>query len=204
MKTQLSELYLPQTLDELSALDAGNQTISHWSGAVNFIFVEDSVLLIKRSETMQSHKGQIAFVGGHKLKTEINPVDTALREFEEETGIKSDMLTTYGLSHPVKTLRSRFIIPVVSHIDMNKDELLKKIVSNGEWVEALTYPVCEILDENKWVRGKSSSYSIYFHPILQNTYLSKSEEVDTTYLLWGATARMIWKFFKNYPLNAKS
>lgn len=204
MKSQLSELYLPQTLKELSALETGNQTISQWSGAVNFIFVEDSVLLIKRSETMKSHKGQIAFLGGHRLKVESNPIDTALREFEEETGLSASKLTTFGLSHPVKTLRSRYIIPVVSHIDMNKNELLKNVVSNGEWVEALTYPISEILDESKWVRGKSSSYSIYFHPILQKTYQSKSQDVDVSHLLWGATARMIWKFFKNYPLDAKS
>jgi 8-oxo-dGTP pyrophosphatase MutT (NUDIX family) len=204
MKSQLKKLSLPQSLEEFSTIDTGNITLSQWSGAVNFVFVDDSLLLIKRSETMQSHKGQVAFLGGHKLINETCPITTAKREFEEETGLSSELLSTYGISHPVVTLRSKFIFPVVSYLDMDKRVLLDQIVSNGEWVEAILYPVNELLRPQNWVRGESSAYSIYFHPILHNRYLSKSQDVDKPYMLWGATARMIWKFFKNYPLNVKS
>ena len=38
-----------------------------WSGAVNMVFVEDSILLIKRTDDMPSHKGQVGFLEGTSI-----------------------------------------------------------------------------------------------------------------------------------------
>lgn len=198
MKTRLKNLNLPKSLNDFSNIDTGNITISQWAGAVNFLFVRDHLLIIKRSETMASHKGQLAFVGGHKKESEIEPLDTAIREFTEETGLDGGLLEIIGLSAPVYTQNKNIIFPVVTYIDMNHSEFLNRIESNGEWVEAFLYPVKDLGEVDKWVRGSASQYSIFFHPLIKGNYYAKSGNTSESHLLWGATAQMIWKFFKNY------
>lgn len=198
MKTRLKKLKLPQSIKDFTSIDTGNITVSQWAGAVNFLFIRDRLLFIKRSETMASHKGQLAFLGGHRKESEIEPLETALREFSEETGLDSDLLDVIGLSYPVYTSNYNIIFPVISYIDMGLQEFLDSIESNGEWVEALLYPVSSLAEIDKWVRGDASNYSIFFHPIIKNMYISKSGNTSESHLLWGATAQMIWKFFKNY------
>lgn len=46
-----------------------------------------AVLITHRTPTMRSHSGQMAFPGGHIDATDRGPVDAALREAEEETGL---------------------------------------------------------------------------------------------------------------------
>ncbi|MCR3747365.1 NUDIX hydrolase [Lentzea californiensis] len=45
------------------------------------------VLLLRRSDTLGSHPGQVAFPGGASDDTDDGPVGTALREAYEETGV---------------------------------------------------------------------------------------------------------------------
>lgn len=45
------------------------------------------VLLLRRADTLGSHPGQVAFPGGAADPTDVDPVDTALREAFEETGV---------------------------------------------------------------------------------------------------------------------
>ncbi len=198
MKTRLNNLNLPQSLKDFSSIDTGNITVSQWAGAVNFLFIRDHLLIIKRSETMASHKGQLAFVGGHKKENENEPLETALREFNEETGLSEELPEIIGLGHPVYTANYNIIFPVITYVDMELNKFLESIESNGEWTEALLYPVNDLADIDKWVRGSASEYSIFFHPILKGMYHSKSGNTSESHLLWGATAQMIWKFFKNY------
>jgi 8-oxo-dGTP pyrophosphatase MutT (NUDIX family) len=172
-----------------------------WSGAVNFLFVRDHVLLIKRSDQMPTHAGQIAFAGGHKTVSEMNPVDTAIRELAEETAIDSSQVEVIGLLEPVKTSTQSVIIPVVSYIDVEPKGLISKLVSNGEWDEALLVPIEYFRDETRWsfalsVR-KSSEYRIKFCSIQEGSFLSTNiESNNQSHMLWGATAQMMWNFFK--------
>ncbi|GGM98727.1 coenzyme A pyrophosphatase [Lentzea pudingi] len=45
------------------------------------------ILLLRRSDTLGSHPGQVAFPGGAQDDTDDGPVGTALREAYEETGV---------------------------------------------------------------------------------------------------------------------
>jgi 8-oxo-dGTP pyrophosphatase MutT (NUDIX family) len=74
------------------------------------------VLLLRRSETLGSHPGQVAFPGGAADPTDDGPVDTALREAREETGVLREgvrpVLVLPDLFVPV----SGFIVsPVLAH-----------------------------------------------------------------------------------------
>ena len=45
------------------------------------------ILLNKRTDTVEHHKGEISFPGGRKDEEDLSLLDTALRETEEEMGI---------------------------------------------------------------------------------------------------------------------
>jgi 8-oxo-dGTP pyrophosphatase MutT (NUDIX family) len=203
MNTHLDKIKLPQNLTELMAIDTENIDISKWSGAVNFLFAQDHLFLIKRSETMLSHKGQIAFLGGHKKDNEVDPIKTAKREFEEETGLSSEILNIIGLSHPTRTSGRSIIIPVVSFIDTAPEVFLNQVTSNGEWTDAMVVPVSYLKNKEYWVSGNAyydnkALSKVLFFALEATDLVTKRPRDNRDYILWGATAKMIWKFFKNY------
>ncbi len=175
-------------------------TESEWKGAVLFLCNKDSLFLIKRSEKMPTHGGQIAFVGGHKKPEETDPWIVAQREFEEETQHSKNILTFLGYLPLVLTARLQPIIPVVAEMEMSTEEFLRDVKSNGEWDHILAYSWKEIIKEENWEFAWRNGYSksaVMFHPIRPGTYIS-AESTEASYLLWGATASMIWTFLNLY------
>jgi 8-oxo-dGTP pyrophosphatase MutT (NUDIX family) len=172
-----------------------------WKGAVLFLCNEDHVFLIKRSDNMPTHGGQIAFVGGHRKETEFDPWIAAAREYEEETHHSSrETLEFLGILPVVMTARMQPIVPVVARLTMPTAQFLKEVRSNGEWDDMLAYPWEEILNEGSWEYANRFGYgkqAIMFHPIRSGTYLPL-ENNQKFHLLWGATAQMIWKFLRLY------
>jgi 8-oxo-dGTP pyrophosphatase MutT (NUDIX family) len=172
---------------------------TEWVGAVNFVFVQDYIFLILRSDTMPSHAGQIAFVGGHRHSDEIHPLTTAKREFEEETGMNSDILKDLTILEPVVTSKLQQIYPVVSWVDMDPLVFIDSVESNGEWSNAYLAKAEYIFNTDHWSRGRmhrGRTYDVYFCPIPKSEVLEKSPDNDIKVILWGATAKIIWNFFK--------
>lgn len=201
----LFNLNLPIELEPSANFDAKPET--QWSGAVVFLFVREHILLIKRSETMPSHRGQIAFVGGHKIEGE-TPWETARREFSEETSFDPGSLRFIGFLDVVRTSSRSRICPVVCSLDMDPQEFVKNIKSNGEWDEAMMVPFSGLLSRDSWTFARSvlpdSEHLIKFYPIMRGSYISNSGDNGKDHLLWGASAKMIWNFFKFYGEGAKS
>ena len=191
---------LAKNLAELSHITESPQLEQRWSGAVNMIFVEDCFLLIKRSDEMPSHKGQIGFLGGHKHIGEIEPQKTGFRELEEESGINSSDFEFLGLADPVYTSSKRAIIPIVSRYRFSKKQLIAEMKSNGEWSDFVMTKISYLRDPNNWQLAKMYSkreFNVYFVSLTQcsSTYHPTAERKND-YILWGATAKMIWNFFK--------
>jgi 8-oxo-dGTP pyrophosphatase MutT (NUDIX family) len=74
-----------------------------------------SVILTRRSDTLRSHTGQIAFPGGRRDPGE-TPWQTALREAEEEIGLDPSFVSLAGLSTPYRTGTGFLITPVVGFV----------------------------------------------------------------------------------------
>ena len=68
------------------------------------------LLLTVRASTLRHHAGQAAFPGGASDPGDTGPVDTALREAREETGIDTRRL------QPLATLEKTFIPPSGFHV----------------------------------------------------------------------------------------
>lgn len=167
-------------------------------GAVDFLFVREKLFLIKRSTQMRSHRAQIAFVGGHVDEVDNHLKDTAFREFEEETSYDASKLEFLGYLPPVNTMRSKKIVPVLCYLDVEPEEFIQSVKSNGEWSEAMLVNYHELMNIDLWSHGKSmtlnNSYNIMFRPLSRNILITTREDADRDRILWGATAKMIWDF----------
>lgn len=77
---------------------------------------EVTVVLARRTEQVPHHKGQICFPGGSRDPGDSDLLETALREAEEELGIRSDDAEILGTMDPVITVTGFCIQPFVARI----------------------------------------------------------------------------------------
>jgi 8-oxo-dGTP pyrophosphatase MutT (NUDIX family) len=75
-----------------------------------------TVLLTQRTDDMPSHAGQISFPGGRRQASDIDAVDTALRETREEVGLERRFVTVLGILDHYRTGTGYEITPVVGLI----------------------------------------------------------------------------------------
>lgn len=87
-----------------------------------------TLLLTRRSDSLASHTGQIAFPGG-RLDPGETVVQAALREAVEEVGLAPDHVQPLGLSDAYETVTGFLVTPVVAWIrpgfdlTLNPDEV---------------------------------------------------------------------------------
>jgi 8-oxo-dGTP pyrophosphatase MutT (NUDIX family) len=141
------------------------------------------LLMTKRSDEVEHHKGQISFPGGAYDRRDKNIVRTALRETEEEIGLLPEKVQVLGIWDDHATPTGFIITPVIGYIP--KMPRLK--TSNDEVVEILKVPVSLFLQKNERVvkmhRGRKS-IDVYF-------YSFRKHEI------WGATARISRDFLRS-------
>lgn len=144
---------------------------------------EASVVLIKRPETMPSHRGEIAFPGG-KFETgvDLDLRATALREAHEEIGLAPEAVEIVSRLDGIGTVATRFTIsPFVGFLD-RRPELQP---SPREVVRVLEVPLSELLDpdvyrEERW-DTHTFDFDVHFFDLEDET-------------VWGATARILTSF----------
>jgi 8-oxo-dGTP pyrophosphatase MutT (NUDIX family) len=78
---------------------------------------EATVLLTLRTSHLNAHSGQIAFPGGKIEEGDATPVETAMREAEEEVGIPRAAVTPLSLLDLHNTGTGFRIIPVLALVD---------------------------------------------------------------------------------------
>jgi 8-oxo-dGTP pyrophosphatase MutT (NUDIX family) len=72
-----------------------------------------SLLFTRRTESLARHSGQVSFPGGRSEAGDLSPVETALRETFEETGIAASHVTVAGYLDRYLTGTGFDIQPVV-------------------------------------------------------------------------------------------
>lgn len=147
-----------------------------------------------RSLDMPTHKGQVGFFGGHKKVGE-TPLEVARREFMEETSLGITDIEYLGCLPLVKTSFGKAILPIVCYYAGDPKRVLDNAVSNGEWSDLFTYPWGPLLQEEKWSWGLSRGLTpqpVLFHTLRTPELVTKFKQSEF-YLLWGATAWMVWE-----------
>src|SRR3990172_1170508 len=74
------------------------------------------LLFTRRTDTVDEHKGQVSFPGGSVDAGDGAPEDTALRESEEEIGLRRSDVTLMGRLDDLITVTQWRITPVVGVI----------------------------------------------------------------------------------------
>jgi 8-oxo-dGTP pyrophosphatase MutT (NUDIX family) len=140
------------------------------------------LLFTRRTDKVESHKGQVSFPGGACDEDETTPEETALREANEEVGIDPQKVRVLGHITNMITITSFRVTPVVGIIEwptvlhVGKDEVERVFTIPLNWLAE---------KNNRWefsMPGRNRSLIVY-HP-----YDGE--------LLWGATARMTVDFLK--------
>jgi len=139
---------------------------------------ECTLLFTKRTEEVETHKGQVSFPGGVVDNDDRDPIHTALREAFEEVGIPGDSVETLGLLDDLTTPMGFVITPVVGYIA----SLPHIVPSRVEVAEAFQVPLSFFADRaNGRVEYRELSarrHEVWFY--------------DTgEHVIWGATAKII-------------
>lgn len=77
---------------------------------------ELKLLFTERTASLAKHAGQISFPGGRIDPHDKNPLEAALRETREETGISAPFIEPLGYLEPYRTGTGYLITPVVAAI----------------------------------------------------------------------------------------
>ena len=140
------------------------------------------VLFTRRAERLLSHQGQVSFPGGACEADEATPEQTALREAEEEIGVRPEDVRLLGRLNTMITISSYRVTPVVGVIPWP----YAFRVQNTEVARLFTIPLLWLAEaQNRWefpFPGQSRSL-IAYHPFDGE-------------MLWGATARMTVDFLR--------
>lgn len=145
-----------------------------------------SLMVMTRTMTVSTHKGQVSFPGGMKEQSDQDIQQTALRETNEEVGINSHHFHVLATRPAVNTrTRSSLITPVVavcskgslSELKPNKDEVdAIHIIEISELVKPGSY-FSEI-----WDFGESS-------PTIHMYFAHDTNGLPV--FIWGATAHIL-------------
>jgi len=144
------------------------------------------ILYTRRTDRVESHKGQVSFPGGASDEGETTPEQTALREADEEIGIKPEDVIVLGRLSQLITISSYRVTPIVGVIPW--PYAFK--VSGVEVAHVFTIPLLWLANRNNYWEfslRESDRSLIAYHP-----YDGE--------LLWGATARMTVNFLKTLEL----
>jgi 8-oxo-dGTP pyrophosphatase MutT (NUDIX family) len=139
---------------------------------------DPSVLITRRTETVESHKGQMAFPGGVRDPEDASAEVTALRETEEEVGIARGDVEVLGQLPRMWTLTGFSIEPYVGLLK-RPIEGTKLHLSAGEIAEAFWVPF-NLLNDPATYREEPVQFEGRTFPM--HVYQVQGHRV------WGATA----------------
>jgi len=142
------------------------------------------LLLTRRTDAVESHKGQVSFPGGGCDESETEPEQTALRETWEEIGIKTTEIRILGRLNDLVTITHFRVTPVVGVVPWPYPFVL----SPQEVSRVFSMPLAWIADRDHW-QEKNYTLNGEPRPYPVITYQEYDGEV-----LWGATARITHNF----------
>jgi len=137
-----------------------------------------TLLLTRRTDTLARHSGQISFPGGRSEAGDLTPVETALRETFEETGIAPGFVTVAGYLDRYLIGTGFDIQPVVGVVA----DGFALVPDPREVADIFEVPLAFLMDpanrrrESRQIAGRQRSFYAF-------TY--KEHEI------WGATAAII-------------
>ncbi len=137
------------------------------------------LLLTRRTEDLPTHAGQVAFPGGLVEPGEDDPVNTALREAEEEVGLPKEAVEVLGLLDDFPTRTDTVVVTPVVGV-LRRVPPLRALAA--EVARIFDIPIHDLTQADRWTwreesRGDRRLWIYYF-----------LHEGET---LWGLSARIV-------------
>ncbi len=143
---------------------------------------ECHVLLAERSHEVGSHKGQVCFPGGTSQTGDADLLQTALREAEEEIGLRAEDVEIIGeLDDDVVVSTGYVISPFVGFVPFPYAFKVNRM----EIDQVFSVPLSFLRNKANLLLGN--------HTVGSRTFFGHYYEHEG-HVIWGATARIVKRF----------
>jgi 8-oxo-dGTP pyrophosphatase MutT (NUDIX family) len=164
----------PVTRAEWDARPAAVLVPLYWhAGAWNVLFT-------LRTHMVETHKGQVSFPGGRVDPEDTSRVETALREAQEEIGLKREDVVVLGQLDELLTVTQYSITPIVGVFPWPYEFVL----STAELSEVFGVPLT-------WLADKANLEVKLRDPLGPGPKIPVYYLHYGSYTIWGATARIL-------------
>ncbi len=143
------------------------------------------VLLTERTDQVEDHKGQVAFPGGRVDAQDADRVATALREAEEEVGLRREDVTVLGQIDELITVSQYRITPVIGTFSWPYAFTLEK----AELSQVFTVPL-------SWLAEPAHLEVRQRQPIIPGRPIEVYYFHYAGHTIWVVTARIILNLLK--------
>jgi 8-oxo-dGTP pyrophosphatase MutT (NUDIX family) len=142
---------------------------------------ECHILFTKRTDQVKYHKGEISFPGGVFDEGDLGLERTALREADEEIGLKENDVHLMGVLDDIVTVTEFIVTPFVGHIPYPYPFITSPI----EIAEMIEVPLSSLLKKDCF-----SEREILRMGRKEMVYAFQYQD----HVIWGATARILKQF----------
>lgn len=149
-----------------------------------------SVLLTQRATHLKNHAGQISFPGGRMEAADATVVETALRETEEEIGLRRELVTVAGFLPDHVIISGYRVTPVVGFV--SGEFALALALDETEVQATFEVPLAHVFDPANHVPRRRSFGDLEIE-LIDITFGSRN--------IWGATAGMLLTFYRMMVLE---
>ena len=143
-----------------------------------------TVLLTLRTDHLSSHAGQIAFPGGRAEELDSSPIETALRESEEEIGLHRRHVSIVGVLPDYITGSAYRVAPVVALVHPP----FEMVADPNEVAEIFEVPLAFLMNG---MHHQRLSFELPGAEGRRHFYAMPYER----FFIWGATAGMLRNLF---------
>jgi len=161
---------------------------------INPTYPSPQLLMTARSEKLKHHSGEMSFPGGKFDKSrDASLQNTAIREVEEEIGLKYDNYKILGRMDDFATLTGFVIRPFIGvlHRAMVMEDFL---LNSEEVADLVLIPFSTFIPNNPFQERLFSGYKDRRFSYLDFTYADPLREKQ--FYIWGASAHIIASFFE--------
>ncbi len=159
--------------------------LGRWRAAVLIALLpydDPAVVLTVRSQQVEHHKGEISFPGGALDSLDEHPMAAALREADEEVGLRAEHVDVLGEQSHYRTMSDFHVTPYVGIIDRAPYPFRPLEIEVGE---IITPSLAHLLDPTNITFEQREREGEIFH---MREYWYEGHRI------FGATATMLGRF----------
>jgi len=145
------------------------------------------VLLTRRTDHLTDHAGQVSFPGGRAEPDDVDVVDTALRETQEEVGLPRERVQVLGPLNTYSTVSSYVVTPIVALVRPPFELALDAF----EVAEAFEVPLQFLMTPAHHHRHEAEFGGVRRQFLSMPWRGVDAQGQPREYFIWGATAAML-------------